>query len=67
MTTATMIAMTTMTGIGWQMTNNRGEDHDDGHHHNTENHRHEQLLVGWEQVPLQNSETTATPPPGQMK
>ena len=30
-------------------------------------HCREQLLAGWERVPLQNSETTATPPPGQTE
>jgi hypothetical protein len=33
----------------------------------TENHRHEYPLAGWERVRLQNSEITATPPPGQTE
>jgi len=37
------------------------------HHPRTQNHRHEQLLMGWERVQLQNSETTPTPPPSQME
>ena len=30
-------------------------------------HHHEQLLMEWEQVPLQNSETMAMLPPGQTE
>ena len=39
----------------------------DGHYHNTENHHREPLLMVWEQVPLQNGETMAMPPPGQVE
>ena len=34
-----------MTGMA---NDEQGRDYDDGHHHSTENHRHEHLLVGWE-------------------
>ena len=50
-----------------RMANDEQQDHNNGHHHSTKNHRHEQLLTGWEQVPLQNGEMTATLPLGQTE
>ena len=52
-------------GMGTTTARERGRqrrgDNDDNHHLGTQDHRREQLLVGWERVLLQN-ERTATPP-----
>ena len=37
------------------------------HYPRTQNHRCKQLLMGWEWIQLQNSETIPMPPPSQME